>query len=63
MYIDEKVLKVRYVGLGRKYTQRLMPVKRQVVIVHKSFVLNIVSTNVVAIYREVLYWNGYVQFW
>ena len=27
MYIDEKVLKVKYVGLGRKYTQRFMSVE------------------------------------
>ena len=36
MYINEKVLKVRYVGFGRKCTKRF-------------FVLNIVSTDVVAI--------------
>ena len=27
MYIDEKVLKVRYVGLGRKFTQKFMYVE------------------------------------
>ena len=27
MYIDEKVLKVRYVGLGRKIIQRFMYVE------------------------------------
>ena len=32
--------------------------RKQVVIVHESFVLNIVSTDVVGLYAEVLYWNG-----
>ena len=51
MYIDEKVLKVRYVGFGRKCTQRFMYVERE-------FVLNIVSTDVVAVIhgRFILEW-------
>ena len=48
MYIDEKVLKVRYVGFSRKCTRGYV-CRKQVVIVHESFVLNIVSTDVVAI--------------
>ena len=49
MYIDEKVLKVKYVGFSRKCTWRFYVCRKQVVIVHESFVLNIVSTDVVAI--------------
>ena len=39
MYIDKKVLNVRYVGFDRKCTQIFMYVcKNHIVIVHRSFV-------------------------
>ena len=39
MYIDEKVLNVRYVGLGKRCKERFMYVEKQVVIIHRRFVL------------------------